>query len=286
MRRHRRATALPLGTLAMILWLSACPQGEPIGPAGDDIRNYITGVALAGGTATAVYQAGNPPGGGANPVVSATGSSAMILGGGALRSLASATPFNRIIVAISGVQGYWQLTLPAPVSSQDVILTLAQSVPKSAFTVEYAGVSDNQVGRFATETVSILTVGTGPIQVSVSWDAESDVDLHLVEPGGTDIYYGNPISASGGTLDLDSNAACTIDGTKNENITWPESGSPPRGTYLLRVDYWDACGVSMTRYVVTLRLNGLPVQTFSGTLTGPGDHGGSGAGILVASFGY
>ena len=133
--------------------------------------------------------------------------------------------------------------------------------------------------------MSVITVGTGEIQVSVSWDVESDVDLHLVEPNGEDIYYGNDLSASGGALDLDSNAGCSIDGKKNENITWP-SRTPPRGTYIVRLDYWDSCGVAKTNYVVTVRVKGRTPQTFSGAFTGLGDSGGSGSGIQITTFTY
>src|SRR5207237_4273195 len=51
--------------------------------------------------------------------------------------------------------------------------------------------------------ILIFVVGfTGDVQVSVSWDAPSDVDLHVVDPSGEEIFYGNPASASGGQLDV------------------------------------------------------------------------------------
>lgn len=209
----------------------------------------------------------------------------MILGGGAFRTVSSGTAFTRIIVAVSGIDGYWELTLASAITTQDIILTLAQEVPDTTFTVEYAAGTSAAIGTFDTEPVSIITVGTGDVQVSVSWDAESDVDLHLVEPGGEEIYYGNDVSATGGTLDLDSNAACSIDGKKNENITWPSS-TPPRGTYTVRVDYWDSCGVSATNYVVTVRVKGRSPTTFTGRFTGLGDNGGLGDGVQVTTFTY
>ena len=58
--------------------------------------------------------------------------------------------------------------------------------------------------------------------------ALSDVDLHVVDPRGEEVFYGHPNSASGGRLDLDSNAACDLDHKRNENITWPV-GRAPRG---------------------------------------------------------
>jgi hypothetical protein len=283
-RSLRAATVLP-ATMATILALCSC-KGELIAPAQHDIRDYVTSVATADGSVTASFVPGDAAVGGAVPAVNAVGTSAMILGGGALRSLSSATAFTRVIVAIVGAEGYWQLTLPASLNAQDVILTLAQQVPNATFTVEYAAATSTTVGPFDSELVSILTVGTGDVQVSVAWDAESDVDLHVVEPGGTDIYYGNDVVPSGGTLDLDSNAGCSIDGKKNENVTWQQGSLPPRGTYVVRLDYWDSCSVTATKYVVTVRVSGQLPRSFSGTFTGPGDHGGAGSGILITTFTY
>ena len=51
---------------------------------------------------------------------------------------------------------------------------------------------------------------------------EKDVDLHLIEPNGGHIYYGNRRSSNGGFLDIDSNPDCSIDGVNNENIYYQE----------------------------------------------------------------
>jgi uncharacterized protein YfaP (DUF2135 family) len=183
------------------------------------------------------------------------------------------------------VDGYWELTLPSAVTSQNIVLTLGQELPNNNFVVEYAAGTNAAVGSFDSEAVSVVVVGTGDIQVSVSWDVESDVDLHVVEPGGEEIYWADDVSASGGELDLDSNPGCSIDGVKNENITWPNS-APPRGMYIVRVDYFESCGVAATNYVVTIRVKGQATKTITGQLTGPGDFGGAGDGVQVATFTY
>ncbi len=108
------------------------------------------------------------------------------------------------------------------------------------------------------------------------------MDLHVVDPRGEEIFYGNPSSASRGVLDLDSNAACAIDGVRNENITWA-TGTAPSGTYTVRLDYWSSCGVPSTDYVVRVT-NGSSSQVFQGTFTGSGDQGGLGSGRLITTF--
>lgn len=267
---------------ACLVLAASCGGGTE--PDAADITDFITGVSTSGNV-TAQFRSGEPPTGSSGPAVNAAGSSALILGGSSIRTLSATTAFNRVIVAVAGVEGYWELTLPGNVSSQDIILSVGQDVPLTSFTVQYAAGNSVGIGVADEEPVSIVEVGTGDVQVSVSWNVESDVDLHLVEPNGEEIYYGNDVSNSGGTLDLDSNAACIIDGKKNENITWP-TRVPPKGTYTVRVDYWDSCGVASTNYVVTVRVAGRAAQTFTGTLTGAGTNGGAGSGITITTFTY
>ena len=270
-------------TSICLVLAASCGGGTE--PEVTDLSDFITGVSTTSGNITAQFHNGQAPTGGSGPAVNAAGSSALILGGSSIRTLSATTAFNRVIIAVDGVEGYWELTLPGSVTAQDIILSVGQDVPENSFTVEYAAGTSAGIGAPDVEFVSVVQVGTGDIQVSVSWNVESDVDLHVVEPNGEEIYYGNDVSNSGGTLDLDSNAACGIDGKKNENITWPTQ-APPRGTYTVRVDYWDSCGVTSTNYVVTIRVAGRAAQTFTGTLTGEGTNGGEGSGITIASFTY
>jgi hypothetical protein len=95
------------------------------------------------------------------------------------------------------------------------------------------------------------------------------------------VFYHNPTVPSGGVLDLDSNAECEIDHKNNENITWSNA---PEGTYTVRLDYWDSCGTAKTNYVVTVHEPGKPVKVFNGFLTGSGDQGATGSGMLVTRF--
>lgn len=273
------------GTMLSLMGAMSCKSDSSTSPT-NDIRDYITSVASGTSSATASFHAGAVPAEGSGPVAVVSGSSAFILGGGALRNVSSGTAFTRVIVAIDGVDGYWELNVPST-TSQDLTLTIAQDVPQENFSVEYGAGTSAAVGSFDTESVQIVQVGTGDIQVSVSWDTPTDVDLHLVEPGasGEEIYYGNPSSAAGGSLDLDSNAGCSIDGTNNENITYP-SATPPHGTYTVRLDYWDSCEQTSAKYLVTVRVKGQPVKTFSGTFTGAGDNGGQGDGITITTFTY
>ena len=76
-----------------------------------------------------------------------------------------------------------------------------------------------------------------PGVIPATWTSTSSIRT------AEEIYYGHKTSASGGTLDLDSNAAChrNSDNTfkSNENVVWPPNGGLA-GTYTVKLDYWSA----------------------------------------------
>lgn len=274
------------GLLAAIPMAFALGCGESsTEPAGPDVRDYITSVSVLGASASAAFHEGAPTISATGPQAQVTGTSAMILGGTAIRTVASSATVNEVVISVDGVDGYWRLPVSGTATSVQVVLALAQEPPRNSFSIDYSAGSGGTLGAPDTESIALVTVGTGDVQVSLSWDAESDVDLHVIDPTGEEIYYGATESTTGGALDLDSNAGCIIDGKKNENITWP-AGTPRRGTYTVRVDYWDSCGVAATNYVVAVHVKGRPSVAYTGRLTGLGDNGGAGSGQTVATFTY
>lgn len=275
----RRIHQLLLGAAAVVVTLSC---GDSTGPS-NSVSQFVAAVSVAGG-ATASLQRGDPPATAGGPAVTATTPPSAITGGSAQVSLTSGQQFSVVIVAVEGRPDYYRLTLPASATSAQIVVTLSQDIPPGSFTLQFAaGTSATAIGTYAAWPVSVVTVGTGDVQVSVSWNTQADVDLHVVDPSGEEIYYGNETSASGGQLDLDSNAGCGTDDTRNENITWPSNGAPS-GQYIVRLDHWDNCGATSTNWVVTVRVKGQSPKTYNGTFTGAGDQGGLGSGIPVTTF--
>ena len=122
------------------------------------------------------------------------------------------------------------------------------------------------VGWYIIEFSIVETLG-GDLQFALNWDSATDVDLHVVDPAGEMLFYGNPASTSGGVLDLDSNAGCDIDGTQNENAIWAADAALP-GSYQVAVNYWSACEYAgVTNWRLTVLERGQPVGTYEGSFS-------------------
>lgn len=110
-----------------------------------------------------------------------------------------------------------------------------------------------------------LNPGTGDVQVMLSWSGYNDLDLHVIDPDGYELNYGNLSSPSRGELDIDSNAGCSENMRSEpiENIYWP-AGLAPEGNYRVFVKLYKACGSSsQTPFSVRLLVDGV-VQNFPG----------------------
>jgi hypothetical protein len=76
---------------------------------------------------------------------------------------------------------------------------------------------------------------TGDICCRLAWFNTDDLDLHMFEPDGGEIYFGRKISRNGGCLDVDMNAGYGLTSTPVENIVYAKLGTMRDGTYTLGV---------------------------------------------------
>jgi len=282
---YRRAVVRlwrPVVTVAAGLLFGCTPTMRD---SGFRIEDYITRVTDPTGTIVAALRTGRAPNPNGGPDASVSGMAALVNGGSAQQSVTGTGSFATVFVAIPNYDDYYELTLPASALNAGLILTANENLPNATFTINFAVANSGVMGNWASQSLRIIHVGTGDVQVSIAWSGASDVDLHVVDPSGEEVYYGNRTSASGGSLDLDSNAACSLDNKNNENIVWP-TGMGPHGTYIVRVDYWSACNVTQSDFVVTVATKGGTPQVFTGSLTGTGDGGGLGSGQLITTFTY
>ncbi|TMK89314.1 MAG: hypothetical protein E6G57_02115 [Actinobacteria bacterium] len=124
-----------------------------------------------------------------------------------------------------------------------------------------------------------LTLGTGDVQVTLLWADGNDLDLHVIDPSGAEIYFTNPTSPTGGTLDHDDTAGCASTGTHVENVFWPTGKAPP-GRYRVFVKNYTSCG-SPSRYSLRATAKGKVAITNSGTV---GAHEGDQTPVSEFSF--
>jgi hypothetical protein len=275
-------------TLAAVLaaWSGCVEWKQPMEAADTSIVRYIAAVRTVSGDADAVLRTGAPPAAGTGPVVTAPIPALILLGGTIEVQATASTAFKQVVVMVPGVDDYWELTLSAATTSVQLLVVFSQDIPKHVFDVRLAGANGGAFGAPQQSSVAVIAVGTGDVQMNVTWDSKADVDLHVVDPSGAEIYYGQTSSTTGGLLDLDSNAACRTDGPRAENVFWASGLIAPRGEYIVRVDYWSACSEVRTNYVVTVNARGRPPQVFSGVFTGPGDGGARGAGKTITTLSY
>jgi hypothetical protein len=116
-----------------------------------------------------------------------------------------------------------------------------------------------------------IDLGEGDFQVTLEWESSADLDLHVIEPDGTELYYSNTgPSASGGELDVDSNVGCVADGSV-ENVFYSEP--PASGEYTIEVHGYNVgaeagatneCGGG--DFTLTIRVEGREDEVHEGTV--------------------
>jgi hypothetical protein len=128
--------------------------------------------------------------------------------------------------------------------------------------------------------------------MSLSWDANFDLDLHVILPDGTDINPKSPAPEPEGgaplpTIDRDSLRGCVADGRRRENVVFQDP--MPAGTYLVYVDPFAACGQPAVRFDFSLyQTTGtcpdcqqVVTETKSGELLASQVTGGQSVGLFV-----
>jgi hypothetical protein len=231
------------------------------------------------------------------------------------------------LLGLAGDSGYW--IVPAPQADPQTpnnyafatTLTFSPLLPTGPQTLVLKGVDpDGQIGpELQLPLMANARIPSGALVFTLTWDTQADLDLHVVIPnpndpsnpieiwsrtpvglpplGPADPPYDNATAKAAPYLDLDSNAACLIDGKRQEDVIFslpPADNSfvpvpPPSGEYIVRVDTFSMCGQAAAEWKVE-------VTSPSGAVVNPatwestdvdtrGDHS-NGAGRLALDFQY
>ena len=257
-----------MGAASQIFLFTGCGAGLDSGAGGGGIEASSRFAEIPEGT----FIASSPPGPSitqhAPRATNATGNTDMINGGSGSFTVDFTDPDSlssvaSLVVFFQGDDGYFKIPINSPGSgSVKISMVMAEDLHQD-LVIKFALIDqEGNVSNYVEKNIVIHQTGTGDIKISLSWDQPEDLDLHVIEPSGEEIYWKHPQSPSGGRLDLDSNADCDIDNVDNEDIFWPP-GSAPRGTYKVRVNYFGHCSAGAVNYIVTLII-GSEVKTFHG----------------------
>lgn len=210
-----------------------------------------------------------------------------------------------VAIGFAGDVGYW--VLPAGVPSASALDAPTFTAELAVSSTIHPGLHDLVVRAVDAQShfgpalvksimVSERGVAEGQLVISLSWDNDANLDLHVVDPNGVEIFKRNINSYEpgppgtreppgtvhdGGVLDFDSHADCVPDGLSAENVVWRDA--PPKGHYLVRVDTFSLCGEPVARWRVQAFLHGVRIGTAEGVGTEVDTHyeHNRGAGVLA-----
>lgn len=191
----------------------------------------------------------------ADTLVSANGATAML----SYNYRSGAAAPKSILLQINGASSFYDFPVTHQERQGTVSIPLGFSTDLGRGELQVIAVlmnANGQLSRLDTSWVSMQRLGTGRLQISLSWANGSDQDLHLTLPEGQRIYFENA-RAAGGQLDRDDQ-----DGYGPENIYW--SGEAPDGTYTIEVDSY-ANGEAENPFVVTFHGLGTSRQFYGTT---------------------
>lgn len=212
-------------------------------------------------------------------------------------------------VRLEGDSGYWIVVAGVPdvatpkFPSVRATARFSSTLSAGEYNLELRAI--DALGQFGAPRTQRLTAvpsppsqptSNGALVIALSWDTPTDLDLHVVDPAGSEIFHGATRSDDGlvssphnqagvGVLQYDSNAGCSIDGRQQEVIVW--ASQPPPGTYQVRVDTVSLCGQPIAHWKLDVSLDGVVLQSIRGTSLDSDTWGlhGRGAGLLALTFG-
>lgn len=195
-----------------------------------------------------------------------------------------------VAIGLAGDRGYWVIRAGVPSASATSLPTFESTLsfattatPGPRELVVRAVDADRRFGPPLTKPLTITERGVaqGELVVSLTWSNHANLDLHVVDPTGAEIFKrdvnsyaaagpGGPREApntphDGGILDFDSHADCVRDGRRAENVVYAEA--PPKGHYLVRVDTFALCGEPGSQWRVQALLHGARIASAAGTST-------------------
>ena len=219
------------------------------------------------------------------PAVAVSGNHVIVPGGAVFLDVEPDAGADKLLLWVGGASfGYYEVDVRGAAPTRlvgEVRFDLDRAMERGCVAVAAVDGS-GAVGAPVCHTIVPAPVGAGDVEITLSWDTDADLDLHVADPNGDEVYYGSEEVASGGTLDLESHCGPQAF-IRNEHVGWSQ-GTPPPGLYEVRVSHWGSdCDTAETNYVVRIYNHG-QVTTFAGTFAGPGEQSSRGTGRIITRF--
>lgn len=202
-----------------------------------------------------------------------------------------------LLLGLEGDDGHWILPASSPNTwapdqpTFSALLGFARDLaPGDAHLRLVATDAQSRPGPATLIPLTVLTAAPaeGQLVAVLSWDDDADMDLHVVDPLGNEVWKGDIASPadgdfSAGVLDFDSNAGCQIDGRRMESVAWAKA---PSGHYLIRVDAFSLCSTAAAHWRVDVLVDGASRLSAQGVATAASARFDKkrGAGVLALEF--
>lgn len=119
--------------------------------------------------------------------------------------------------------------------------TINQVERESSTIEEAVNQAEVQIATIQSTSQIVTEGGRGSLKVNLKWNTYDDLDLHVIDPDGFEIYYSakeHRCQDVLGKLDIDANAGMSHTRTPQENIFWEDGKNAPLGRYKVFVVYY------------------------------------------------
>jgi len=124
----------------------------------------------------------------------------------------------------------------------ELIESTINQVEQESSTIEEAvNQTEVQIATIQSTSQIVTEGGRGSLKVNLKWNTYDDLDLHVIDPDGVEIYYSSKEHRCQdvlGKLDIDANAGSSHTRTPQENIFWEDGKNAPLGRYRVFVEYY------------------------------------------------
>jgi hypothetical protein len=287
-----RTAPVLLGAIALAALQAACDDGvgpdtgltQPMITSGQFVPGDLPGTPPLADDAAAPVMAGGDAGAAHLEVRGLSVGAGEIQAGGGSQSFSGTVTSDAVAVGMriqSMGTGYWVVPVGSPDPSDPTVVGFGATVgfeptiPPGVHNLLFVAIDASGRGGVQTAEkycfaniipdnnhVCNPTKAPPAAVLTLTWDTNFDLDLHVVTPDGTDINpqapYGTDVVDAGPSdlanlphIDRDALRGCVANGQRQEDVIFPQP--LPRGTYTINVDPYAACGQAATRFTFTLR---------------------------------